>query len=109
MATTFINCTPHPIQLNDCTVFTPGSSVARVSTTFHGGSFIDDVEIFHQEFGKVIGLPEPSPGCVFIVSAIVLEATKSQGRTDVVAPATRHPKTLRNEQGHIISVPGFVA
>ena len=109
MATTFINCTPHSIQLNDCTIFTPSRSVARVSATFQGGSFIDDIEVFHQEFGEITGLPEPSPGCVFIVSAIVLEAAKSQGRTDVVAPATGHQKTLRNENGHIISVPGFVA
>jgi hypothetical protein len=29
-------------------------------------------------------------------------------RDDVVAPATGHPDTMRNDKGHIISVPGFV-
>ena len=30
------------------------------------------------------------------------------GRNDLLAPATGHPETVRNEQGQIVSVPGFV-
>jgi hypothetical protein len=32
----------------------------------------------------------------------------ASNRDDLVAPATGHPDTIRNEKGQIISVPGFV-
>ena len=34
--------------------------------------------------------------------------TSAAKRADVVSPATGHPDTVRNEKGHIVSVPGFV-
>ena len=58
-----------------------------------------------QSFGDVVGLPDPQPGVMFIVSAYVLGAT---ARTDVCAPATGHPDSVRDDKGHIVSVPGFV-
>ena len=42
---------------------------------------------------------------MLIVSAMVLSASD---RTDLVAPATGHPDTIRNDKGQIISVPGFI-
>jgi len=39
---------------------------------------------------------------------MVLEAGRKIGRNDLVAPATGHPEAIRNEQGQIVSVPGFV-
>ena len=48
----------------------------------------------------------PEAGVIYIVSAMVLSAAKD--RHDLVAPATNHELTVRNEKGHIVSVPGFV-
>ena len=102
--TTFLNCTPHDIVLNDGTVFPKSVTVARVSASF---SEIEN-SICDQVFGHVQDLPAPNEGTFFIVSAVVLTAAKLQGRTDCVAPATGHGAVVRNEAGHIVSVPCFV-
>ncbi len=99
--TTFKNYTPHTINLNGGRSF-PSEGVARVSATFT--EFNQD-GICRQEFGEVEGLPAPEKGIKLIVSAMVLSASD---RDDLVAPATGHPDTIRNEKGHIVSVPGFV-
>lgn len=99
--TEFKNYTPHTINLNNGRSFT-SEGVARVSATFT--KFNKDGICF-QEFGEVEGLPAPEKGVKLIVSAMVLSASD---RTDLVAPATGHPETVRNEKGHIVSVPGFV-
>lgn len=127
----YINCTPHPIKLNNGKVFQPSGVVTRVSSDFiesDGGYFcqycghesngycehcecdvpIVEVEIeFEQVFGDVQDLPEPKQDTKYIVSALVLSALHGT-RLDVVAPATGHKDTKRNESGQIISVPGFV-
>ena len=96
----YINHTPHAIVLNDGRAF-ESCGVARVSASF--SDF--DGDICHQQFGEVEGLPEPQDGVFIIVSAMVLAASD---RTDLVEPATGHPMTVRNERGHIVSVPGFI-
>lgn len=101
--TTFKNLTPHAVVLNNGTVF-QSEGIARVNASF---SSIEN-GICSQVFGDVTGLPEPQDGIMFIVSALVLSAAKEAGRTDCVAPATGHPETVRNEAGHIVSVPCFV-
>ena len=97
----FRNFTPHAIVLNCSTSF-PSEGVARVKQSF--GEF-DKGGVCSQNFGEVEGLPDPVAGTLLIVSALVLQAG---GREDLVAPATGHPDTVRNEKGHIVSVPGFV-
>ena len=97
---TFINYTPHTINLNDGRSF-PSQGVARVSASF--SPIVDDV--CTQVFGDVQGLPAPQDGVRYIVSAMVLSASD---RSDIVAPATGHPDTVRNDKGHIVSVPCFV-
>jgi hypothetical protein len=49
-------------------------------------------------------LPEPREGTLLLVSAMILGAFPE--RKDLIAPNTN--KAVRNESGHIISVPGFV-
>ena len=99
----FINATPHQIVLNDGRIFEPSGILPRVNQTM---SEFDGDLIAVQSFGEVEGLPEAEPGVVYIVSAMVLSACKD--RVDLVAPATNHKNTVRNEKGHIVSVPGFV-
>jgi len=96
----FRNFTPHEIELNNGLKFA-SEGVARVSASF--GEFDDSV--CSQNFGDVEGLPDPVASTSLIVSAMVLGASE---REDLVAPATGHPDTVRNEKGHIVSVPGFV-
>lgn len=103
MAIQFINATPHPIHLNDGRVFEPSDLIPRVDQAV---SEFDADGIARQAFGEVTGLPEEQEGVKYIVSAMVLNASD---RTDLVAPATNHKDTVRNEKGHIVSVPGFVA
>lgn len=121
----FINLTPHKVVLNTGQTFPPSGKVARVKANYTQiGAFSDcgcDVctngggigcasrppEFYRQEYGEIEGLPE-SDGTIFIVSGIVRAAAREKGRYDVVAPATGHPGTIRNESGHIVSVPGFV-
>lgn len=102
--TIFKNYTPHPITLNDGRTFA-SEGLARVKATF---SDFDADDVCEQQFGEVTGLPEPTDGVLYIVSALVLTAAKAQGRTDCVAPATGHTECKRNDKGFIVSVPGFV-
>lgn len=101
----FINCTPHAIKTNDGRVFEPSGSIARVSQSI---SEFDANGIATQTFGSVECLPEPQDGVVYIVSAMVLSRAQAEGRTDVVAPATGHKECKRDENGRIVSVPGFL-
>jgi len=94
------NYTPHTIVLNDGREF-ESLGVARVEATF--SDIVDDV--CEQQFGDVQGLPDAEQGVKLIVSGMVLGASD---RDDLVAPATGHPLTVRNDKGHIVSVPCFV-
>ncbi|MBR52256.1 hypothetical protein CMK19_00630 [Candidatus Poribacteria bacterium] len=98
----YINLTPHSISMNDGTIHPPSGEVARVSVSFT--SIVDG--LCKQTFGEIENLPTPQPNTRYIVSGLVLSATN---RVDVVAPATGHPETKRNDKGHIISVPCFVS
>lgn len=108
----FVNLTPHAIVLNDGRMFQPSGVVARVGATF--SEFVMDIA--HQVFDEIVGIPEDTPqGTMFIVSALVLQAAKEEvarGERErignLVAPATGHPDCVRNDKGHIVSVPGFV-
>lgn len=103
-----INLTPHPIKITNGLTFDPSGTVARVSTTQAIVDDINGIPVAKQTFGDIVGLPAPQPDTVFIVSAIVLAAAKDKGRTDCVAPNTSSADVVRNDQGHIVSVPGFV-
>ena len=59
-----------------------------------------------QTFGDIVDLPAPQDDTIYIVSALVLSAAKAAGRTDCVAPDTAN--AVRDDNGHIVSVPGFV-
>ena len=109
---TIINLTPHTIKINSGKEFPPSGMVARVSAQFSLTTspelLKEEIYIYTVEYGEIEGLPEPEEGKLYIVSAMVLEAGKRIGRNDLLAPATGHPETIRNERGEIISVPGFI-
>jgi hypothetical protein len=94
------NYTPHAVTVGGVT-YPPSGTIARVQAGF--SPIVDG--ICHQTFGDVEGLPDPQDGVCFIVSGLVFAATD---RLDVFAPATGHPDVVRNDQGHIVSVPAFI-
>lgn len=105
MSKKVVNLCPHPIVLNDGTVHGTSGVIARVSSSY---TPFNEEGVCEQTFGDLSGLPEPEEGTTYIVSAMVLSAAKQSGRTDCVAPATGHPDCARDENGRIVSVPGFV-
>ena len=100
MKKNIINLTPHAVTVAGIT-YQPSGQVARVSA-----SFTPIVDGFcQQQFGDITDLPDTQANTLYIVSGLVFSATD---RVDVVAPATGHPDTQRNDKGHIISVPAFL-
>lgn len=101
-----VNLTPHDITITNGPTFPPSGTVARVSVLQVDAGDINGIPVKTQTYGDIVGLPEPQAGMVFIVSALTLAAAKAAGRDDVVAPDTAN--AVRNDAGHIVSVPGFV-
>ncbi len=109
---TLINLTPHTIKSNNGREVPPSGQIARVSAQFSLNTspalLREGIYVYKVEYGAIEGLPEPQENVLYIVSAMVLEAGEIIGRNDLIAHATGHPKAIRNEQGQIVSVPGFV-
>lgn len=104
-----INCTPHAIVVENEgveIVIEPSGLVARIDMEV---LTVGDLNGFPIVKNEVVGnnLPEPEEGVYLLVSAMVLSEAKNLGRVDCIAPNTN--AATRNEKGHIVSVPGFVA
>lgn len=115
-----LNMTPHPVILldgNGCEynprtrsyslvgeptelrVFEPvGDTPIRCSTSEVQMDPIDGVPTLGITFGEIEGLPEEREGVYMIVSAIVANAGRSQGRRDLLVPA----HLVRNADGNIV-------
>lgn len=107
----FINLTPHPLvirtQDGERTI-APSGVVARVSTT--PGERLPDadgVELYTApRWGEVEGLPDPAPGTIYIVSALVAARA---GREDVYSPGTGPAdEPVRDDHGRIVAVTRLV-
>ena len=97
-----VNCTPHPlnwVQGDNTITLAPSGINPRVRSieTDLGNGFVTIID------GEIEGLPSPEIGKIFIVSGMVFAATN---RGDVIAPNTN--RAIRNENGQIIGVPGFI-
>ena len=57
-------------------------------------------------WGPVVGLPDPQPGVVLLVSTLVLGHVV--GRTDVMAPATGPTDDAIREGGQVVAVTRLV-
>lgn len=103
-----VNLTPHPIgfvdQDNQLLLTVESTTVARVSaqTTTVGYFVINGVQIprTHTVYGQVEGLPDPTPGIIYIVSGMIVSALAQQGihRDDLLVPGQQ----VRDEQGRVI-------
>lgn len=97
---TFINLTPHTINVVGGIQFPASGTIARVAAESqtvaavkHGGK---TVFLTKTIFGKVENLPEPIAGTRYIVSTIVAQAAKD--RSDLLTPG----ELVRDDQGNVI-------
>ena len=104
-----INLTPHAVTVAGAT-YEPSGIVARVDSSYT--PIVDGLT--SVEYGRVKFIQNGEEvkmdfeDVVHIVSAMVFEAVKNWESGVWVAPATGHPEVVRNEKGHIVSVPAFL-
>jgi len=98
-----VNLTPHPITIQPtgaAPITIPVSGrIARLDSSQETDASVVGVPVVTTRFGRVIGLPEPEPGKLYIVSSLVAQHVR---RPDVVAPDTG-PTAIR-EGGQIVAV-----
>ena len=117
----FINLTPHIINLNVGTEFPQSKLIAEITQSYtpfkegiskisFGGIVVGKQDPKTKKLIEIQPFPKEKEGVKYIVSLPTLMAAKQLGwtRTDIVAPATRHPETKKNEKGWILGVPGFL-
>lgn len=95
------NLTPHKIVLPDLTI-EPSNQVARCAEVSAPAGTIDGIELITRSYGAVAGLPEPQPGVMYIVSALVRLACP--GRHDLASPGD----VVRDAAGQIIGCKNLV-
>lgn len=100
-----VNLTPHEINIySDDSVFTvpPSGSVARVDVRQVKRGRIGPINVFESTYGRVVGLPDPAPDTVFIVSAMVRQAASE--RADLYSPGD----LVRNDKGQPVGCNGLI-
>lgn len=112
----FVNLTPHKIYIIDdggniILSLPPSGDIARVTSGRELVGDLGPVPVFKTVF-DVIGLPNPTPGTIFVVSPPILSALAAKGvaRDDVVAPDTLPGVALRgymHVDGHLVGLRGF--
>jgi len=102
-----INCTPHTITIvspdGEKIIFESSGFVSRVAMETIETSYINGIPVKHIKFGAPTEIPEPKENTLYIVSAMVAQASD---RDDLISPDTG--SAIRDESGNIIGVPGFV-
>ena len=105
--TTFVNLTPHAlsIRMEDGSIQTIERSgvVARCAQKTEVVTVIGGIKVTKVTLGEVQDLPAPQEGTAYVVSRIIAEAVRDQGRTDIFIPGP----ALRDDQGRIIGADGL--
>ena len=102
-----VNLTPHTVTIVDqdgATVATiaPSDLVARVATRSEKvGETEGGIPLYATRYGQVVGLPEPEPDTIYIVSGMLLAAVPH--RMDVWQPG----ELLRDEAGRVVGCVGL--
>lgn len=96
-----VNLTPHPVNFVAAdgtpvrTVDASGKLARVVAKTVTVGD-VDGIPVTATDFGDVEGLPDPTPGTIFVVSSLV--AQRVSDRDDVFVPN----QAVRDASGRII-------
>ena len=64
----------------------------------------DVVEI---SYGEIQGLPDPVDGVLYIVSTLLREVARRNGRIDVISPDTSPEGAVRDSDGKIVGTRGW--
>lgn len=112
----FVNLTPHEVVLRGPRGderIPPDGRVVRVPTHALPVPGLSDelgYPVHLAEHCGIKDMPDPEPDTVFIVSLVVLQALKEQhmDRSDCVAPDTAPHSAIRDAEGRIVAVKGFV-
>ncbi len=100
-----VNLTPHALNVvtsGGVTTIKPDGTVARCATTSTPAGEAAGIPLSRTTYGKVIGLPDPVPGVIFVVSALVRAAVPHRG--DVASPGD----LVRDAAGNVIGCRGLV-
>jgi len=107
-AVKIVNLTPHEVTVKTDggeIVIPPSGQVARCAEKRSPAPALEtemgSIPVSRASYGAVEGLPDPQPGVVYIVSALVLAAVPE--RRDVFAPGP----AIRDEEGRIIGCDGL--
>lgn len=95
----FVNLTPHPVNIDGLTFESEGRAWCDEHSHLVPGA---DVLLIRRTYGAVTGLPEPQPGVMYIVSAIVRQRLPE--RTDLATPV----RLVRDGQGGVIGCRALV-
>ena len=84
-----INLTPHDVNICNeygyvIKTYKASGQVARTAYSYRTIGFIDDIPVTDRVNERVVNLPEPQPGIMYIVSNIILGYCKD--RHDLLAP-----------------------
>jgi hypothetical protein len=101
-AASFCNLTPHAIVVVGGPTLPPSGAIARCATKSAPAGEHEGVALVATAYGTVEGLPEPAPGVLYVVSAIVRSAVPE--RTDVASPGD----LVRNEAGAVVGCRNLV-
>jgi hypothetical protein len=103
---TLVNLTPHAVNLilanGEAMTLAPSGVLARCATTTVAAGEVGGVPLSRTTFGDVVGLPEPTEGTMFVVSALVRSAVPH--RTDVASPGD----LVRDAGGNVVGCKGLV-
>ena len=99
-APTFVNLTPHEVRIHSelGDMSWPSSGVARIEDYAQPVAPLGGVPAVELATGEVVGLPDPAPGVVYIVSRVLAGAVPD--RRDVVFPFGE----IRDDAGRIVAV-----
>jgi hypothetical protein len=100
-----VNLTPHVVNIwlgtDKVTVIPPSGGVARIWMQSKPCGDVCGIPVVMQTERKVLGLPSPEDGVVFLVSSVV---AKSVNRADVLSPDTTDDGVIRDGNGNIRAV-----
>lgn len=102
--TEIVNLTPHMVNIwrgSDVIVIPTSGNVARIQIQSKNCGECCGVPVVRSTDRKVIGLPAPKNGTVFLVSSVVAKAVC---RPDVLSPDTTDEGVIRDGNGNIAAV-----
>jgi len=101
-----INLTQHTVDIHingqDPITIPPSGMIASVEVYNMECPPVSGIPIVRTLYGRVLNLPDPEPGTIYIVSSLVAKEVMGQ-RDDILAPDTG-PSAVRNARGKVEGV-----